>query len=104
MYYDSNSINTNAVYSFIQNCTFYNYCQAGAQDPVGMDEATIKQKKNDRIFLEQLQDTSKLSSYSILFHVKADLRKYQKVRKLFSTLLVWSKNMYLHYLNNFSII
>lgn len=67
------------LYVSIQKCNNYIYCQAGAQDPVGMDEATIKQKKNDRIFLEQLQDTSKLTSYSILFHVKADLRKYQKV-------------------------
>jgi TATA-binding protein-associated factor len=38
-----------------------------------------ERRKKDRLFLEQLLDTSKLDNYSVPVSIKADLRKYQQV-------------------------
>ena len=39
----------------------------------------VERRKTDRLFLEQLLDTSKLENYSVPVSIKADLRKYQQV-------------------------
>ena len=39
----------------------------------------VERRKTDRLFLEQLLDTSKLENYSVPVVIKADLRKYQQV-------------------------
>ena len=54
--------------------------QAGIPDPVGMKQSLVEQKDQQRKFLEQLMDGSKLENYEVAVPVKAELRKYQMVR------------------------
>ena len=46
--------------------------------PAEMPGALCEQRARERLFLEQLLDTSKLESYSVPISIKADLRKYQQ--------------------------
>ena len=39
----------------------------------------IERRARERVFLEQLLDTSKLDNYVVPVPIKADLRKYQQV-------------------------
>ena len=43
-----------------------------------MPSDLAEKRKTDRLFLEQLLDTSKLDNYSVPVSIKADLRKYQQ--------------------------
>ena len=44
----------------------------------------VEQKQKERKFLEQLLDGTKVENYTIPVPIKAELRKYQQVRKHFS--------------------
>ena len=46
----------------------------------------MEQKQKERKFLEQLLDGTKVENYTIPVPIKAELRKYQQVRKHFSSL------------------
>ena len=46
----------------------------------------VEQKQKERKFLEQLLDGTKVENYTIPVPIKAELRKYQQVRKHFSSL------------------
>ena len=50
-----------------------------------MSKAMVEQKQKERKFLEQLLDGTKVENYTIPVPIKAELRKYQQVRKHFST-------------------
>ena len=45
-----------------------------------MSSSLAEQRGQQRRFLEQLLDTSKLENYTVPIPIKADLRKYQQVR------------------------
>lgn len=45
-----------------------------------MPAALAERRKEERKFLEQLLDSSKLDNYRVPIPIKADLRKYQQVR------------------------
>lgn len=53
--------------------------QAGLPDPPNMKHSLVKLKEQERKFLEQLLDSSKLENYEISIPLKASLRKYQQV-------------------------
>lgn len=55
------------------------HCQAGVSSPTEMPSDLVERRKKERLFLEQLLDTSKLENYSVPVSIKADLRKYQQV-------------------------
>lgn len=44
-----------------------------------MPPSLAEQRDRERVFLEQLLDTSKLDNYIVPVPIKADLRKYQQV-------------------------
>lgn len=52
--------------------------EAGLQDPPNLKSSLIKLKEQERKFLEQLLDSSKLEDYKISVPLKANLRKYQQ--------------------------
>ena len=56
--------------------------QAGIPDPPSMADALVQQKEQQRRFLEQLLDGSKIEPYSVPVPIKAELRAYQQVRRL----------------------
>ena len=49
----------------------------------------VEQKQKERKFLEQLLDGTKVENYTIPVPIKAELRKYQQVRKRFSSILMY---------------
>ena len=49
----------------------------------------MEQKQKERKFLEQLLDGTKVENYTIPVPIKAELRKYQQVRKHFSSILMY---------------
>ena len=53
--------------------------QCGIEDPVDMPQTLALRRRNERQFLEQLLDTSKIECYRVPVPIKADLRKYQQV-------------------------
>ena len=53
--------------------------QSGVSSPPEMPSELVERRKKDRLFLEQLLDTSKLENYSVPIFINADLRKYQQV-------------------------
>ena len=53
--------------------------QSGVKSPKEMSPSLAKQRDRERVFLEQLLDTSKLDNYTVPVPIKADLRKYQQV-------------------------
>lgn len=55
------------------------YLQAGIPDPPEMKASLTAEKEKQRLFLEQLMDSSKLEDYKISIPVDAQLRKYQQV-------------------------
>lgn len=52
--------------------------EEGIPDPVGMSRDLLVTKQNERVFLEQLLDTSKVQEYVIPVPLRAELRKYQR--------------------------
>ena len=54
-----------------------------------MSKAMVEQKQKERKFLEQLLDGTKVENYTIPVPIKAELRKYQQVRKRFSSILMY---------------
>ena len=52
--------------------------ESGIEDPDGFTEQMKIQKQNERRFLEQLLDGSKLDQYTLPIPVNAQLRKYQQ--------------------------
>ncbi len=48
-----------------------------------MKASLIQKKKDERAFLEQLLDNSKLQNFTVPIPIKADLRQYQQVRIVF---------------------
>ena len=46
-----------------------------------MSQALVEKKVNERRFLEQLLDGTKLDKFLIPIPIKCDLRKYQQVTK-----------------------
>ena len=54
-----------------------------------MSRAMVEQKQKERKFLEQLLDGTKVENYTIPLPIKAELRKYQQVRKHFSSILMY---------------
>ena len=54
--------------------------QLRVQSPPEMSPSLAEQREQQRTFLEQLLDTSKLENYTVPIPIKADLRKYQQVR------------------------
>lgn len=53
--------------------------QSGVSSPPEMPSDLVERRAKDRLFLEQLLDTSKLENYSVPVSIMADLRKYQQV-------------------------
>ena len=49
----------------------------------------MEQKQKERKFLEQLLDGKKVENYTIPVPIKAELRKYQQVRKHFCSILMY---------------
>lgn len=52
--------------------------QAGLPDPPGFSQDLLKRRDEERQFLTQLLDGSKLQSYQIPVKINAELRKYQQ--------------------------
>ncbi|KAL4259712.1 TATA-binding protein-associated factor Mot1 [Pleurotus pulmonarius] len=52
--------------------------EAGLPDPPGFPEELLKRREDERQFLTQLLDGSKVEQYNIPINVKAELRKYQQ--------------------------
>ncbi|KAG7086556.1 hypothetical protein E1B28_002505 [Marasmius oreades] len=52
--------------------------EAGLPDPPGFPEELLKRREDERQFLAQLLDGSKVEQYSIPVPIKAELRKYQQ--------------------------
>ncbi len=46
-----------------------------------MPPSLVERRLQERVFLEQLLDTTKLDNYVVPVPIKADLRKYQQVIK-----------------------
>ncbi|CAG2199104.1 BTAF1 [Mytilus edulis] len=55
--------------------------EAGVPDPPEMEARLTAEKEKQRLFLEQLMDSSKLESYKVSIPVDAELRKYQQTTK-----------------------
>ena len=55
------------------------HIQSGVESPPEMAEELRERRKQEKYFLEQLLDTSKLENYHVPVPIKADLRKYQQV-------------------------
>ena len=53
--------------------------QSGVSSPPEMPADLVERRKSDRLFLEQLLDTSKLENYSVPISINTHLRKYQQV-------------------------
>ena len=62
---------------FILSLSFL--CQSGVSSPPEMPPDLVEKRKSDRLFLEQLLDTSKLENYSVPISINTHLRKYQQV-------------------------
>ena len=62
----------------------------------------MEQKQKERKFLEQLLDGTKVENYTIPVPIKAELRKYQQVRKHFSSILLYigKKIKYFQWMEN----
>lgn len=58
----------------------YFFLKAGVPDPPEMEARLTAEKEKQRLFLEQLMDSSKLESYKVSIPVDAELRKYQQVQ------------------------
>lgn len=59
-----------------------NHCihfQAGIPDPPELKPALAARREQERRFLEQLLDSSRLEPYKITVPINAELRKYQMV-------------------------
>ncbi len=54
------------------------FLQAGLPDPPGFSEDLMKRRDEERQFLTQLLDGSKVQQYDIPVPIKAELRKYQQ--------------------------
>ena len=54
--------------------------QAGIPDAPDMKQSILDKKAQERKFLEQLMDSSKLENYQVDVPIQAELRKYQQVR------------------------
>ncbi|KAI0247046.1 SNF2 chromatin remodeling protein [Lactifluus subvellereus] len=52
--------------------------EAGLPDPPGFPEELLKRREEERQFLTQLLDGSKVEAYDIPVNIKAELRKYQQ--------------------------
>ncbi|KAF8334134.1 uncharacterized protein EI90DRAFT_3051180 [Cantharellus anzutake] len=52
--------------------------EAGLPDPPGFSEELLRKRENERAFLIQLLDGSKVEEYEIPVPIKAELRKYQQ--------------------------
>jgi len=52
--------------------------EKGVDDPVGLDPELVQQKVNERKFLEQLLDGSKVENYPLPIRINTELRKYQQ--------------------------
>jgi TATA-binding protein-associated factor len=52
--------------------------ESGVDSPPEMSETLAARRVEERKFLEQLLDTSKLENYKVPVPIKADLRKYQQ--------------------------
>ena len=54
------------------------YLQAGLPDPPDFSDDLLRKREEERQFLTQLLDGSKVQSYEIPVTIKAELRKYQQ--------------------------
>ena len=52
--------------------------QAGLPDPPGFSQELLQRRDEERKFLMQLLDGSKVQQYTIPVTIKAELRKYQQ--------------------------
>ena len=61
-------------------CLWYpaNTIQAGLPDPPGFSEELLRRRDEERRFLAQLLDGSKVEQYVLPVKIKAELRKYQQ--------------------------
>jgi len=55
-----------------------NIIQAGLPDPPGFSEELLRRRDEERQFLAQLLDGSKVEQYVLPVKIKAELRKYQQ--------------------------
>lgn len=55
-----------------------NIIQAGLPDPPGFSEELLRKRDEERQFLAQLLDGSKVEQYALPVKIKAELRKYQQ--------------------------
>ena len=69
--------------------------QSGIPDSPGMSKAMVEQKQKERKFLEQLLDGKKVENYTIPVPIKAELRKYQQVSKLFHSIEIHRRSLQL---------
>jgi TATA-binding protein-associated factor len=61
-------------------CSYHpaNIIQAGLPDPPGFSEELLRRRDEERQFLAQLLDGSKVEQYVLPIKIKAELRKYQQ--------------------------
>src|SRR5690606_1094449 len=52
--------------------------EKGVADPEGLDLDLIQKKQDERKFLEQLLDGSKVETYPLPIRINTELRKYQQ--------------------------
>jgi TATA-binding protein-associated factor len=57
--------------------TFLNYPQLGLPDPEGFPPELLERREQERGFLTQLLDGSKVEHYPLPVQINAELRKYQ---------------------------
>ncbi|KAF8636633.1 hypothetical protein AX17_003442 [Amanita inopinata Kibby_2008] len=68
------SISTNTFASLVKMIPL----EAGLPDPSGFPDELLKRREEERRFLTQLLDGSKVDQYAIPVNIKAELRKYQQ--------------------------
>ncbi|PFH50688.1 hypothetical protein AMATHDRAFT_47708 [Amanita thiersii Skay4041] len=71
---DIRSISTNTFASLVKMVPL----EAGLPDPPGFPEELLRRREDERRFLTQLLDGSKVEQYTIPVTIKAELRKYQQ--------------------------
>lgn len=66
--------------------TYLNYLyKAGIPDPPSLKPELAERREQERHFLEQLLNSSKLEPYHIAVPISASLRKYQQVSECFGS-------------------
>ena len=68
------------IVSLVKFIVLFSYYKSSAKSPPEMPQALADRRIQERKFLEQLLDTSKVESYHVPIPINATLRKYQQVQ------------------------